>query len=43
MKTRGASAVAVEVACIKTSLKRKTEETLEVPSTITSRCIENIS
>jgi len=39
----GASAVDVEVACIKTSLKRKAEETLEVPSTIINGCIENSS
>ena len=37
-----ASAVEVKVACIKTSLKRKTQETLEVPSTI-SGSIQNSS
>jgi len=39
----GASAVDVEVACIKTSLKRKSKETLEVSSTIINGCIENSS
>ena len=37
----GASAADVEDACIKKSLKRKAEETLEVPSTIINGCIEN--
>jgi len=40
---RGASAVEVEVGCIKTSLKRKSEETIEVPSTIKNGCTENSS
>ena len=38
-----ASAVDVEVACIKTSLKRESDVTLEVLSTIINGCIENNS
>jgi len=43
MNTHGAFAVDVEVAYIKTYLKRKTQETLEVLSTIASGCTENTS
>ena len=41
--SHGASAVDVEVVSIKTSLKRKAQETLEVPSTIINGRIENSS
>ena len=41
--THSASAVDVEVASIKISLKRKAQESLEVPSTIINGCIENSS
>jgi len=40
---RSALATEVEVAFIKTSLKRKAQETLEVPSTIIDGSIENSS
>ena len=40
--SHGASSVSVEVAKIKTSVKRKAEETLEVPSSIINVCIAKI-
>lgn len=41
--SHGPSAVGVEVAAIKTNVKRKAEETLEVPSTVVNGCIDEIS
>ena len=41
--SHGASAVSVEVAKIKTGVKRKAEETFEVPSSVINVCIENSS
>lgn len=41
--SHGASAVNVEVAEIKTSVKRKAKETLEVASSVFNACIENSS
>lgn len=38
---QGASSVNVEVAEIKTSVKRKAEESLEVPSSVVNACSEN--
>ena len=41
--SHGASSVSVEVAKIKTSVKRKAEETLEVPSSVINVCLANSS
>ena len=41
--SHGASSVSVEVAKIKTSIKRKAEETLEMPSSVINVCIANSS
>ena len=41
--SHGASAASVEIATIKTSLKRRAEECQDQPSTVINSCTENIS